>query len=197
MEQQTHSGGHGVLGDAQVEAIRLEPGADFPGPLYPVLVYRGAFGLQPSAAGQLERAANLIEQTFAKHRWTDGWRDGVYDFHHYHSTAHEVLGCYAGRATLQLGGPNGPTVTIACGDVIVLPAGSAHKRVEATRDFRVVGAYERGLDYDMLLGDPSVRMGAEQRIRDVPPPKHDPIYGDAGPLMRAWRRPSLVPPQAH
>jgi uncharacterized protein YjlB len=195
MEQQTHSGGHGVLGDAQVEAIRLEASADFPGPLFPVLVYRGAFGLQPSAA---ERAAHLIEQTFAQHHWTDSWRDGVYDFHHYHSTAHEVLGCYSGRATLQLGGPDGPTVTVARGDVVVLPAGAAHKRVEATRDFRVVGAYERGRDYDMLLGDPSVRMGAEARILAVPGPKLDPVYGEVGPLLRAWsKRTSLVPPAAH
>ena len=121
------------------------------------------------------------------------WRDGVYDFHHYHSTAHEVLGCYAGRATLQLGGPDGPTVTIARGDVVVLPAGTPHKRIEATRDFRVVGAYERGRDYDMLLGDPAVRLGAESRIDGVPSPQCDPIYGESGPLVQAWRTRTLTP----
>jgi uncharacterized protein YjlB len=33
--------------------------------------------------------------------------DGIYPFHHFHSTAHEVLGIVAGSAVVVLGGPSG------------------------------------------------------------------------------------------
>ncbi len=197
MDQQTYSVDGGVRGDAQVEAIRIEVRAGLPKPSYPALVYRGAFGLPPAAAGRATtaaaRSAYIIETTFALHGWTESWCDGVYEFHHYHSTAHEVLGCCAGRATLQLGGPDGPQVSIARGDVLVLPAGTAHKCLTATDDFAVVGAYDRGRDYDMQLEDASTRKDAERNIARVPLPAFDPVYGGHGPLLRAWReRPSMI-----
>jgi uncharacterized protein YjlB len=193
MDEGIRSISYGVLSDAQVEAIRLEASDGFPSLLLPVLLYRGAFGA-PRIAGihVAEMAARTIEKTFALHRWSGGWRDGIYDYHHYHSTAHEVLGCFSGRATVQLGGPHGAHVVLAAGDVLVLPAGAAHKRVIASSDFRVVGAYERGRSYDMQLGDPSERRSSEQRMREVPAPEFDPVYGDGGPLLRAWRQ--SIPP---
>jgi uncharacterized protein YjlB len=194
MDEGIRSISYGVLSDAQVEAIRLEASEGFPSVVLPVLLYRGAFGapriVGVQAAG--EAAARTIEKTFALHRWSGGWRDGIYDYHHYHSTAHEVLGCFSGRATVQLGGPHGPHVVLATGDVLVLPAGAAHKRVTASSDFRVVGAYERGRSYDMQLGDPDARRSSEQRMREVPAPEFDPVYGDGGPLLRAWRQ--SIPP---
>jgi uncharacterized protein YjlB len=194
MDEGIRSASYGVLSDAQVEAIRLEASDGFPSLMLPVLLYRGAFGVpritEVRAAAEL--AARTIEKTFALHRWSGGWRDGIYDYHHYHSTAHEVLGCFGGRATVQVGGPNGPHVVIAAGDVLVLPAGAAHKRVSASSDFRVVGAYERGRSYDMQIGDPSSRRSSEQRIREVPSPEFDPVYGDGGPLLLAWR--GSIPP---
>ena len=48
-----------------------------------------------------------IEKTFHANAWERSWRNGIYDFHHYHSTAHEVLGLYAGRVKAQFGGPDG------------------------------------------------------------------------------------------
>jgi len=198
MDEGIRGAGYGVLSDAQVEAFRLSAGDGFPSVSLPVLLYRGAFGsarnvlqgvqttsVAPSTPS--ERAARAIEKTFALHRWSGGWRDGIYDYHHYHSTAHEVLGCFSGRATVQLGGPNGPQLAIAAGDVLVLPAGAAHRRLTASADFGVVGEYERGRSYDMQLGDASSRRACEQRIRDVPPPEFDPVYGDGGPLLLAWR----------
>jgi uncharacterized protein YjlB len=214
MDEGIRSASYGVLSDAQVEAIRLEAGDGFPNLQLPVLLYRGAFGMphglrsdasrntrsaedgvrvRVTESETIERAARMIEKTFALHRWSGGWRDGIYDYHHYHSTAHEVLGCFGGRATVQLGGPDGPHVAIAAGDVLVLPAGAAHKRLSASADFRVVGAYERGRSYDMQLGDPSSKRSSERRMREVPPPEFDPMYGDGGPLLLAWR-PSMVPP---
>jgi uncharacterized protein YjlB len=194
MDEGIRSASYGVLSDAQVEAIRLEASDGFPSAMLPVLLYRGAFGAPriTEVRAAAEIAARTIEKTFALHRWSGGWRDGIYDYHHFHSTAHEVLGCFAGRATVQVGGPHGPHVVIASGDVLVLPAGAAHKRVAASQDFRVVGAYERGRSYDMQIGDPSSRRASEQRIREVPSPEFDPVYGDGGPLLLAWR--GSVPP---
>jgi uncharacterized protein YjlB len=201
MEEGIRSASHGVLGDAQVEAIWLEASDGFPSSLLPVLLYRGAFAVPrlmevENVEACTERAARMIEKTFARHHWSGGWRDGIYDYHHFHSTAHEVLGCFGGRATVQVGGPHGPHLHIAAGDVLVLPAGASHKCVTSTPDFRVVGAYERGRAYDMQIGDPAARRGAEQRIREVPAPELDPIYGAGGPLVRAWRA-SVPVPRAH
>ena len=39
--------------------------------------------------------------------WLGAWVDGIYAFHHFHSTAHEVLGIVAGSASVILGGPKG------------------------------------------------------------------------------------------
>lgn len=147
----------------------------------PALVYHRGFDL-----ARVSDPAAFIEQTFARHGWTSSWRSTVYEYHHYHSTAHEVLGCYSGRAHLQLGGPEGPMFELGPGDVLVIPAGVSHKRVDASDDFRVVGAYANGASYDMNRGREGERPAADQRIAAVPPPSADPVQGSRGPLMHHW-----------
>ncbi len=108
--------------------------------------------------------------------------------HHYHSTAHEALGVYAGSARVQLGGESGPVFEIRAGDVVVIPAGVAHKRVASTAEFGVVGAYPDGQRPDMCYGSDGERPGTDENIRRVPAPRKDPVFGDEGPLLDVWMR---------
>src|SRR5690606_5273104 len=93
---------------------------------------------------------DLFESTFRQNRWQGTWRWGVYEFPHYHSTAHEVLGVASGTARLRLGGEQGELIEVTGGDMIVLPAGTGHQCVEHSEDFEVVGAYPPGQEADLL-----------------------------------------------
>ncbi|MDB4976770.1 MAG: hypothetical protein JWN48_5111 [Myxococcaceae bacterium] len=168
---------------ARVEAHTLCSSGAFPNnQRFAVMLYRSAFvGDSPDAL------ADEIEQTFRANEWSGHWRDGVYAYHHYHSTAHEALGCYAGEARVQVGGPDAPVFEVRAGDVLVLPAGTAHCSVEASPDFRVVGAYAGGRKHAIKHGDAGELPRAAREIARVPMPKNDPIYGAEGPLPRSWR----------
>ena len=109
---------------------------------------------------------------FAEHGWGGGWVDGVFTFHHFHSTSHEVLAVVAGAATLELGGPQGEAFEVTAGDVLVLPAGTGHRRATDRDGFTVVGAYPRGQeDYDLLRGDdPAEVAAARERIERLAAP---------------------------
>jgi uncharacterized protein YjlB len=81
-----------------------------------------------------------MEERFLANHWTNSWRNGIYTFHHFHSTSHEVLGIYRGSASVRLGGEHGQDLIVEAGDVVVIPAGVGHKNLGATRQFGVVGA---------------------------------------------------------
>jgi uncharacterized protein YjlB len=70
----------------------------------------------------------------------------------------------------------------------VLPAGVAHKLIEATSNFGVVGAYPPGQQPDLCYGEPGERPGADARIRNVPRPGSDPVLGTAGGIETHWRK---------
>ena len=151
-------------------------------PRLPVLIYKSAIKLDndPPAA---------VEQTFRKNQWPPQWRNGIYDFHHYHSTAHEVLGIARGRVQVILGGKGGQEFSLEAGDVVVLPAGTGHKRVEGSKDFLVVGAYPEGQDWDLIREDePDKKAAAVARIARVPLPPSDPVLGADGPLTQLWKQ---------
>jgi len=130
--------------------------------------------------------ARLLEEIFESNRWVSSWRNGIYDYHHYHSTAHEVLGVTRGTGRVQFGGPSGITIPLEAGDVVIIPAGVAHKRIESEDDFEVVGAYPEGQQYDIKKGDKDDRPKADENIKRVPLPQSDPVYGIDGPLIKNW-----------
>jgi uncharacterized protein YjlB len=153
----------------------------FPNSSLPVLLY-------PDVVDPAEgEAASMFERLFAANSWGDGWRNGVYDYHHYHSTAHEALGVCRGSATLQLGGPRGITVQVAAGQCVVIPAGVAHRRIRSGAEFLVVGAYPQGQSLDLCTGRPGERPAADERIARLALPALDPVRGAGGPLGQLWR----------
>ncbi|MGI4814068.1 MAG: cupin [Janthinobacterium lividum] len=164
-------------------------------PRLSVLIYRAvlASGLrdQDDAHGGSDAAALDLEMLFDANGWPPQWRDVIFDYHHYHTTAHEVLGCHAGTATLVLGGPGGLEVTLTVGDVVLLPAGTGHCMQGASADFSVVGAYPPGQRFDVRRAAPSAEQLAQ--IAGLPFPDCDPVRGNDGPLLQLWQAPPAAP----
>ena len=148
----------------------------FPNSVLPLLVYRAALDPEPAA----------MERVFASHGWSNSWRNGIFRYHHFHSTAHEVLGVAAGEVRVAFGGPSGQEVAVRAGDVVVIPAGVAHCNVGQSADLLVVGAYPGGVDYDIRRGEPGEHDAAMRAIAAVPLPDSDPVLGRDGSLHRLW-----------
>jgi uncharacterized protein YjlB len=163
---------------ADPDVVALEPNGEIPNSPLPVLVYRGTELTEPSTA----------ERIFADRDWLGAWRDGIFDFHHFHSTAHEVLAVVCGEVTVRLGGPEpgGREVDLQRGDVVVLPAGTGHCRLSASGDLLVVGAYPGGMEWDVRRGDPAERDEVRINLERVPVPSTDPLHGANGALTRLW-----------
>ena len=165
----------------QVETYHFADDGTVPNSKLPLVVYRGAL---PEDG---DRAA-FCEAMFARNGWPDAWRNGIYPFHHYHSTAHEALGIARGHASVRLGGDKGQTVELREGDVVVIPAGVAHKREAASADLLVIGSYPRGQNPDMCRAEPERHDRAAASIAAVPLPDADPVTGRAAPLLDCWSR---------
>lgn len=168
----------------QVESIVVPPAGPFPGSPHPARVYRGVLDARAgqgaeraSASGASARAA-AFEALFADHGWPPAWRAGLYEVHHYHSSAHEVLGIYSGWVKARLGGPDGVSVTLRAGDAVLIPAGVAHCNEGQSPDFCAVGAYPRGTHPDMRHGRESERASDLARCSALPAPP-DPVFGAA------------------
>mgnify|MGYP005715197827 CR=1 FL=1 len=141
----------------------------------PLLHYRRAL-VSPDG----EAMARFFEEAFDRNGWPSAWRNGVFGYHHFHATAHEALGVYEGQATVQFGGPDGVLVEATAGDLIVVPAGVAHCRLDSG-ELGIVGAYPEGQQPD--LQRPGQRA---HEVDAVTTPGRDPLFGSDGPLTRHW-----------
>jgi len=166
------------------QRYRFKPAALVPNhPHWPLVHYRSAArcpeGIDPAA---------FFEDLFARNGWGDSWRDGVYDYLHYHSRIHEVMGIARGSAVVQFGGKSGRNLRLKAGDVVMLPAGTGHQRISASKDFLVVGAYPRTGTYDVCKPGEEAYRKAVKTVPRVPPPRNDPVYGKNGTLTRLWKK---------
>ncbi|SDE83951.1 cupin domain-containing protein [Phytopseudomonas seleniipraecipitans] len=134
---------------------------------HPVRVYRQVLKGLPGAAG--------TQQLFKAHGWPAQWVDGIFDYHHYHSNAHEVLGVIQGHARVMVGGPGGQELNVQAGDVLVLPAGTGHCNVGSSDDFLVVGGYPHGQEPDLCRAAPTAEQ--QRAIEQTPYPCSDPVLG--------------------
>ena len=168
----------------------------------PLIVYRAAMdvgGDEPEAA---------VERHFGANGWGDGFRGDTFPFHHYHSIAHEVVGCARGAARLQFGGPEGPVVDVQAGDAVLIPAGVVHCRLDDKPGYVSVGAYPPGQQPDLCVLSHEDAAASEARddteglvlkvvgpdelpairasIAGTPLPETDPLAGTSGPAAALW-----------
>lgn len=169
-----------VISDAKPLIFMFEDDGLVPNNHLPFLVYKGAIDVD---AREPER---IIEHRFGANGWGDMWRNGIFDYLHYHATVHEVLGIARGKAEVRFGGDRGTTLDIRAGDVAVLPAGTGHQCLSASPDFSVVGAYPPGPKMQITRPTPENHAKALKTIPQVPLPQSDPVTGSDGPLVRLW-----------
>ncbi|UKT63619.1 cupin domain-containing protein [Pedobacter mucosus] len=170
-----------LIQEAYLVSHKIEENGNFPNnPNLPLMIYKGAFRLHP------DDDENVIKKVFAQNGYTNAWIDGIFDYHHYHSNTHEVMGIFSGKADVQFGGEHGVCIELDKGDVVVIPAGVAHKKLKASEDFVVVGAYLNGIEYNIKNGLAEELIQANEDISKVKNPDSDPVYGIKGHLFNCW-----------
>lgn len=147
----------------------------------PLLIYKNVLRLG-------DHPEKTIERLFGSHGWGRMWRNGIFDYLHYHATVHEALAFAKGNARVRFGGGKGRDFTLEAGDVAILPAGIGHQCLRASADFVVVGAYPPGPQMQVTRPTPDNHRKALDTIPKVAAPETDPIHGEGGPLVRFWCR---------
>ncbi|WP_411803321.1 cupin domain-containing protein [Bacillus mojavensis] len=145
-------------------------------PDFPLVIYKSVF------MGRAELAERIVN----RHGWLNSWSGSVFPYHHYHSNTHEVLIAVRGEAVIQFGGEKGAAMPIKTGDAAVIPAGVGHKKLSASPDFTVIGAYPEGSRYDIKTGKPDERAAAIENIEQAVLPALDPVTGKREPLLDIW-----------
>jgi uncharacterized protein YjlB len=165
----------------EVSEHRFEDDGAIPNnPTLPLLVY-------PQVLSGQDLDPSRCKESLAENSWCGAWVDGVFPYHHYHSTSHEVLCVIGGSASITFGGPQGETIEVSAGDAVVIPAGVGHCNEGSDSEFSVVGAYPRGQEnYDLRTGEEGERPEVLENISNAALPESDPLFGDEGPLVRRW-----------
>ncbi|KAI0741198.1 RmlC-like cupin domain-containing protein [Earliella scabrosa] len=149
----------------------------------PLIIYHGAFPAPTPSAAQIEAHINAVGVCKPM------WRYPMYPDDHFHTTAHEFLVIWRGRARLNFGGegcPGAVVVELGRGDAILIPAGVSHRLVQDLEGgFEMVGSYMVDSEHwDLCYGRP----GEEEHvanIKNLPWFTRDPLYGDGGPAVRS------------
>ncbi len=162
----------------ETQTYHFKDDGTIPNNALPLVIYRQC----------LQEDEDAVRATLEANNWGDSWVNGIYYYHHFHSTAHEVLVILQGTATLELGGEAGKTLEVCKGDVLVIPAGVGHRMVMGSPALKVMGAYPDGQQWDIRRGDPEDRLLVRENIKQVPLPSRDPVNGKDGALVELWRK---------
>lgn len=155
----------------------------FPNNMLPVALYKRAMNI-PMSDFLVYLYFKVI---FNEHGWINNRRSGIFNFHHYHSNVHKVIGVCNGSASLLFGGNNGERIGLEKGDVIVIPAGVAHKNLGKENCIDCISAFYEGCAYDLNYGRPGERPTADVNIASLPIPDTDPLYGKAAGIVTLWQ----------
>ena len=166
-----------------VEPIYLKESKPYPNNKLPALYYENVLEsiLGESYSGQ--DVMRLLQQN----GYTNTWSNGILNQHHFHSIAHEALACTLGELRVQLGGEDEIILTVRKGDVLLLPAGTAHKKLEATEEHEIIGGYPLNQpDYDFQYGDASDYEAIKEKVAQVELPHTDPITDFPALIKQYW-----------
>jgi len=163
-----------------IEQFAIDEDGVFPNSRLPVLLYKKVLDL-PLIFG-----ATAARRLFRRNNWSNSWIYGIFQYHHYHSTSHEALAVVKGGTAIQLGGQNGRVLQISHGDVLIIPAGVAHRNLRKENQVQCVGAYPGGMEYDMNYGRAGERPRTDRNIGKVPHPLKDPVFGASGGVLKYW-----------
>lgn len=166
-----------------IQNIMIQENKPFPNSTLPVLYYPKGIADKLNEAEVSQKVLSFFEQN----GYTNGWVGSIYIYHHFHSNTHEVLGCISGEAQVQLGGPNAEIYPFRSGNVLLLPAGVAHKLITASEDFQIVGAYPDHQSPDMQTGNLEDYSEVTERIQRVSKPKYDPVQNVHGGVAEYWK----------
>ncbi|KAK1477621.1 hypothetical protein CTAM01_15139 [Colletotrichum tamarilloi] len=167
----------------EVECYLLSSNPDAPNSPLPVIHYRNVLP-EP-------RNEESVTEFLTRNRWEKRGTWGHIPIRHFHPNSHECYGIFSGYSTLLIGKINegtGQEISVSTGDVIVLPAGTAHSCLESSEDYRYIGVYPEGCPRWVNEMGKKPAGTFSPVIRDVGMPKRDPVYGVDGPLMRLWHR---------
>ena len=79
------------------------------------------------------------------------------------------------------------TEELRSGDVVIIPAGVAHKKI-AGENFKCVGAYPQGKDYNIKFGASGEKEESQKEIEKVSLPENDPVFGKGGAIRSYWKK---------
>lgn len=166
-------------GEVEIVRLKIPAGGQVPNNAdHPAVIARDAL----DGAHDHHAVRGLME----RNGWGGTWTWTVFDYHHFHPDAFEALAVASGSATLMLGGPQGETVDVRAGDVMVLPPGFGHRRLAMRDGFQISGAYPTGQEnYTVVRGSSGCDDTMRRQIATVAKPRTDPVWGGGGALLSA------------